>query len=152
VYSPEVEEFRRAASEDVGHLLREALRVANERFLALMAERGHERVAMRHLPVFGAVDREGTRITVVASRTEISRQAVGQLVHELEALGYLTLTPDPTDGRAQVVRLTERGVSFCTEGVEAARVLQAELTERIGDEATLDALRASLRRLIGATD
>ncbi|WP_281887054.1 MarR family winged helix-turn-helix transcriptional regulator [Agromyces rhizosphaerae] len=149
VYSAEVEEFRRAAAEDVGHLLREALHVGNERFLELMSARGHERVAMRHLPVFGAVDRDGTRITVVASRTDISRQAVGQLIHELEALGYLTLTPDPSDRRAQIVRLTERGMSFCTEGAEAAQALHSEVVDRIGGEEALDALRAGLQRIIG---
>jgi hypothetical protein len=39
----------------------------------------------------------------------ITRQAIGQLVDELEDLGYVQRTTDPADGRAQLVLFTRRG-------------------------------------------
>ena len=36
-------------------------------------------------------------------------QAMGELVDYLEARGYVERLPDPSDGRAKLVRLTERG-------------------------------------------
>ena len=52
---------------------------------------------------------EGLRPTELADRLQVTKQSVNDLLHDLEARGYLVREPDPTDGRARVVRLTEKG-------------------------------------------
>src|SRR5690349_14644863 len=56
--------------------------------------------------------REGDRIVELAKRAQMTKQAVGYLISYLERHGYVERVPDPTDGRAQIVRRTERGWAF----------------------------------------
>jgi DNA-binding MarR family transcriptional regulator len=59
--------------------------------------------------VFRLVDPEGTRPGELARRAGMTPQAMAELVGYLEGRGYLARTPDPTDGRARLVKLTARG-------------------------------------------
>lgn len=71
---------------------------------------GHPAIRQPHLPVFEYIDRErGSRIGYLARHANITPQAMGELVDHLVAHGYVERTPDPTDGRARLVRLTDRG-------------------------------------------
>jgi DNA-binding MarR family transcriptional regulator len=52
---------------------------------------------------------DGSRPSALAEGSWITKQAVGQRVRELEERGWVTVTPDPADGRAVLVRRTARG-------------------------------------------
>ncbi len=54
------------------------------------------------------------------------------MVRELERLGYLERVADPTDGRAKLVRMTERGFGAWLAGLEAMAALEAELEAEVG--------------------
>jgi DNA-binding MarR family transcriptional regulator len=71
------------------------------------------------------------------------------LVNELERLGYVERVPDAADGRAKLVRPTERGHAVVAEARRVAREIEAEWTALIGRE-RMDALRAGLEALHGA--
>ena len=58
------------------------------------------------------LDATGARPTTLAQRAGITKQAISQLVRELEARDYVEQVPDSTDTRAKIVRLTERGVAL----------------------------------------
>ena len=47
---------------------------------------------------------------VLATRERISPQSMGAILISLEALGLVSRTPDPTDGRCLVISLTEAGL------------------------------------------
>ncbi|MCP4870348.1 MAG: MarR family transcriptional regulator [Proteobacteria bacterium] len=97
--------------------------------------RGRDHVKLSHTNMLAALDREhGTRATDLAEAMEITKQAVGQMVAETEALGWVERVPDPADGRAKIVRLTTAGVAAVVEGLEVFAELEAELKQRIGDE------------------
>lgn len=68
----------------------------------------------------------GARLTELAERSPITKQALGKLVASLEARGYVAKQPDPDDGRAQRIVLSERGRAM----LEAAR----EVIQEIEDE------------------
>jgi DNA-binding MarR family transcriptional regulator len=55
---------------------------------------------------------DGLRPSEVAARNGLSKQAINNLLRELEALGYVGLEPDPEDRRARVISLTDRGWAF----------------------------------------
>jgi DNA-binding MarR family transcriptional regulator len=77
----------------------------------------HERVRAAGFPdirqshgcVFRFVQAEGMRPTELAERARITKQSLGEIVTDLERLGYVERVPDPTDGRAKLVRLTSKG-------------------------------------------
>lgn len=52
---------------------------------------------------------EGLRMSELAARLRLTLQRAGQLVAELEEVGYLERVPDPDDGRARRVVFTRRG-------------------------------------------
>ena len=63
-----------------------------------------------HSAVMAHIDIEGgTRLTTIAARANITPQAVGELVDDLERLGYVIRRPDPDDRRAKRIVLTEQG-------------------------------------------
>lgn len=62
-----------------------------------------------HHPVFEAIDPSGTRLTTLAARTGMTHQSMGELVRTMVDIGYVERVPDPSDGRATLVRLTPDG-------------------------------------------
>jgi DNA-binding MarR family transcriptional regulator len=94
----------------IGELLRnpnaERVRFVEQR----LAAAGHPEIRSPHFPIFEYIDHDiGSRITYLAKHANITVQAMGELVDYLAAHGYVERVPDPTDGRAKLVRLTERG-------------------------------------------
>lgn len=109
-------------------LIGELLRNPNAARIAFVergfAAHGHPDIRQPHLPILEYIDRErGSRITYLAQHANMTIQAMGELVTYLERRGYVERLPDPTDGRAKLVRLTERGLSL----YELARQLVTEL-------------------------
>src|SRR5579859_624223 len=98
-----------APPEHIGRLLLRAQRSFGTRFLAGLELLGHSTFTLAHLSLLPHIEPEGTRASVLAERTGMSKQSVAQLLSELEADGYIQREPDAKDGRAAVVRRTSRG-------------------------------------------
>ena len=61
--------------------------------------------------VLSLLEREGPATPgVLATRERISPQSMGAILISLEALGLVSRTPDPTDGRCLIISLTEAGL------------------------------------------
>lgn len=116
----------------LGHVLTRSARLLNARVVASVHAQGYTEVRESWLGMLRHLDPEGTRSTVLADRLEVSKQAAGQLVTELERKGYLERIPDPSDGRAKLVRITERGLHAWLAGLEAFRKLEDELDAVVG--------------------
>jgi DNA-binding MarR family transcriptional regulator len=98
--------------------------------------------------VFAHIDVEGgTRLTTLASRATMTPQALGELVDDLERLGYVKRRPDPDDRRAKRIVLTRRGRRAVAAGQETIAQMEADLRAAIGDK-RLEALHAVLRDLV----
>jgi DNA-binding MarR family transcriptional regulator len=102
-------------------------------------------IRVTHGCVFGNIDPDGTRLTDLAERAHMTKQSVGEVATELERLGYLERVPDPHDGRAKIIRLTERGHEAQTLGRRMIDEIEEDWAERFGAErvaALRDALEA----------
>ncbi|MFT4706054.1 MAG: DNA-binding MarR family transcriptional regulator [Bradymonadia bacterium] len=142
-----VEQLKRAS---VAQLLFKTSRLLNEQAIALARERLNlPDLRTAHTTLFPHIDFEGTRLTELALRLGVSKQAVGQLVNELVEMGAFERVPDPDDGRARLVRFA-RGKDAVVAGLEVLLEVEAELRDRLGDAAievlhgTLVALEAEL--------
>src|SRR3954447_13402684 len=87
-----------------------------------------------HGCVFGTITREGARLTVLAERAQLTKQAVGEVVSELEERGYVERVPDPDDRRAKIIRLTKRGEAAWTLGHSYLDEIRQRWSERYGKE------------------
>ncbi|MEO6532321.1 MAG: MarR family winged helix-turn-helix transcriptional regulator [Pseudolysinimonas sp.] len=141
--------FTELARTDLGRLLAEASASVNAELMRRLAAGGYEDVRPSQIPVFAGLTPGGTRISSLAQTAGMSRQAMSMLVREVERLGYISTSPDPSDHRGTLVRLTERGVAFCREAMAVSSGLTDDFAGRLGG-AGLDELRAQLRRVIGA--
>ena len=87
----------------------------------------------KHSAVFAQIDLAGTRLTDLARRANITPQSMGELVDELEDLGYVTRETDPTDRRAKLVVLTDRGRAAVEAGKATIVGLEGRITEILGE-------------------
>lgn len=113
-------------------LLFKAARLLNERAIGRARERTGKPLRVSHTTLLPHLDLEGTRLTVLAERLGVSKQAAGQLVDELEDMGFVERTPDPADARAKLVRFSKRGQKSLFQGLAVLGELEAELREIAG--------------------
>jgi DNA-binding MarR family transcriptional regulator len=92
-------------------------------------------------PIFENLDPDGTRLTVLAARAGLTHQSVGEVVTELVRRGYVERIPDPTDKRARLVSLTDRGRDL----VRAAVQHIADIEREWGDRWRAGGLRGDMR-------
>jgi DNA-binding MarR family transcriptional regulator len=96
-----------------------------------------------HGCVFGNVDPDGTRLTDLADRAHMTKQSVGEVATDLQQRGYVERVPDPSDGRAKIIRLTARGHEAQALGWKLINDIEREWAERFGTE-RIAALRETL--------
>lgn len=101
----------------------------------------------KHSAVFAQIDPEGSRLTELANRANITPQAMGELIDELEELGYVTRQPDPTDRRAKLIVLTDEGRAAVEAGRQTIIGLEQRITEILGAEGH-ETLREMLSKLL----
>jgi DNA-binding MarR family transcriptional regulator len=97
------------------------------------------------------LDATGARPTALAQQAGITKQAISQLVRELEARDYVEQVPDPTDTRAKLVRLTKNGVSLRVACAGAKHELHSIAIARLG-ESRVSQLRQDLIELTDALE
>jgi len=95
--------------ENLAVLLREPFMAMSERLHRYFAEHGHPEVRSPHGNVLQYLDDGGTRVSELATRAQITKQSMAELVLHLERHGYVERVPDPSDRRAKLVRATARG-------------------------------------------
>jgi DNA-binding MarR family transcriptional regulator len=129
----------------LGHWLTQALQRFDARVLALMATNDRVPLALSNLAARGSLTAShihitrhlelgGSRLTDLAHRAGVSKQAMGQLVDQCEAWGLVQRQNDLHDGRARRVMFTAVGLAWLTAFEEAVTQTEAELRAAIGSE------------------
>lgn len=134
------------------------LNVAFEQFAEEVRERisaaGFGDIRPGHGCVFGGIDPEnGSRLTELAERANMTKQSVGEVTSDLEQRGYLERVADPNDGRAKIIRLTPHGRRVYAIGRRMIDELEREWAERYGAERMAElreALEAVTAERLGA--
>ncbi|HVZ47034.1 MAG TPA: MarR family transcriptional regulator [Ramlibacter sp.] len=136
----------------LGRLLGHAARRFDERVLHLMAHdvevplalanlAARAQVSAAHIHITRHVALEGSRLTELAERAGMTKQAMGDLVDQCEAWGLVTREPDPRDGRARVVRFTPTGLAWLQAFQRAVQQAESEFRREVGsDVATVVAI------------
>ena len=83
--------------------------------------------------VFHYLREGGLRLTELAERARTTKQAMRYVVNQLEEAGYVERAPDPTDGRAKTIRLTERGWEVRRVADEIMEGIAEECARRLGE-------------------
>jgi DNA-binding MarR family transcriptional regulator len=113
-----------------------------------LAAAGYPDIRPPHSVIFAQLGPGGMRLTELAERTQLTKQLVGYLVDSLEERGYVERRPDPTDGRAKRICLTERGTQAAHVGWEIIHAIERDWAARMGDDEMAE-VRCGLEQLIG---
>ena len=105
----------------------------------------------KHSAVFAQISPDGSRLTELARKANMTPQAMGELVDELVDMGYVVRRPDPADGRAKLIVLTKRGRDAVAAGRKSIEGIEEQVTEILGERGHRE-LRRLLWKLLDATD
>jgi len=145
-------ELARVKQASTLQLLFRASRLLDEQALARMpTEAGRPRMRRSHTALLPHIDLDGTRVTDLADRVGVSKQAISQLVDDLEAAGVVSREADPEDARAKRVVFTPRGRQGILEGLALLRAMEAELAAEVGAR-RMEELRATLVAILAVID
>lgn len=128
---------------NIGRLLNNAVRRFEARVLALMSEKGHAETRISHVSLTRNLDIGGTRLTELARRAGMSKQAMGELVDQCAALGLVDRMDDPADRRARLVVFTPAGLAWLEAFRAAVDLAEAEMRAELGKE-TMDVIARGL--------
>jgi DNA-binding MarR family transcriptional regulator len=129
----------------LGRLLGHATRRFDERVLALMARNvdvplalsnlaARDQVGAAHIHITRHLPLEGARLTELARRAGMTKQAMGDLVDQCEAWGLVTRENDPLDARARRVQFTAAGLAWLQAFRESVAQAEAEFKREVGAE------------------
>jgi DNA-binding MarR family transcriptional regulator len=74
----------------------------------------------------------GIRLSELARASNITKQALGEFVTDLQTAGLVDVKPDPSDGRARLVTPTPRGRRIQDQIRRAVTAIEKELEQRVG--------------------
>jgi DNA-binding MarR family transcriptional regulator len=134
----------------VGALLRIAWEALQAELYAELRAAGFDDLREVHRPMLRYPPIDGLRPTDLAERLNLSKQATNDLLRDLERLGYLHLERDPTDGRARIIRYTERGWRLFDTGSGLSRTIGERWARTVGAERYAD-FHATLREIVDVT-
>jgi DNA-binding MarR family transcriptional regulator len=118
--------------------------------LALSNLAARAQVSAAHVHITRHVALEGSRLTDLAQRAGMSKQAMGDLVDQCEAWGLVTRDADPRDARARLVQFTPTGLLWLQAFREAVAQAEREFRSEVGaDVATV--VKIGLEAYAGAS-
>jgi len=101
---------------------------------------------MAHNAVFAHIPPEGLTLTELARRAGMTKQAMSELVVDLEAKGYLTRRPDTQDKRTKIIELSDRGWAAMSAALAAFQEIERGLEKQLG-ASRLESFRRTLEIL-----
>lgn len=96
----------------LGRHLYTLYRIYDSRVLAGLHAAGFKDIRPVHTDIVRSVDVSGSRVTDVAFRCNITKQAAGQVIKELVSLGYVSQMTDRNDTRVRMVIFTAKGMNL----------------------------------------
>jgi DNA-binding MarR family transcriptional regulator len=135
----------------IGALLRIPYTAVTEALERELREAGYKDVRAAHFSVLQplASRPKGMRTTDLAAWAQITKPSIVYLVDHLEVAGYVERTADPTDGRAQQVRLTAKGWDVTRTARKSARQVEVDWEDRLGTT-QMRQFKQTLRNLIAS--
>lgn len=118
----------------IGALLRVPAEAIHRRLIAELNAAGFADLRLPHMNVLRYPGPDGARPTELAERAGMSKQAMNQLLRSLERLGYVARSDAEDDGRARIVRLTERGQAAYAAMADALVEIEREWRAHLGAE------------------
>jgi DNA-binding MarR family transcriptional regulator len=140
----------RSADAFTGTLLLHAFQGFERRLFEGYRQRGAKGLRPKHGAVIANLDAAGTRPSVLADRAGMTRPAMGELIDELEAAGYVRRVADPADRRAKLIKPTAKTLARQELAKQVNAEIEATYKQRLGAAGYAE-LRRALADLVALT-
>jgi DNA-binding MarR family transcriptional regulator len=131
----------------VGLLLRLAAQQWGTDMDAALQEHGVEGLTPAHANVIPFVPAQGIQIGELAVLAKVRKQSMAHSVELLTASGYVVRRPDPNDGRASLIFLTDKGRALGPASRSAGQRVEADWSAAVGRD-NVEHLRRTLMDLL----
>lgn len=118
----------------IGALLRVPAQAIHRRLIKGLNDAGFDDLRVPHIAVLQYPGPDGVRPGILAERAGMSKQAMNQLLRSLEGLGYIVRSDAPDEGRARIIRFTERGRDAYSRVYGILRDVEREWSAELGPE------------------
>ncbi|MFF2272884.1 MarR family winged helix-turn-helix transcriptional regulator [Agromyces sp. NPDC058136] len=108
---------------------------------------GYPELRVRHSVLLSALDGTALRLGQLAAQAGMTPQAMGELVDDLEAGGYLARHNDPADRRARLIVATPRGERALAECLRIVATIEASYATALGAD-RLDDVKQAITELL----
>ena len=135
---------------DVATLMLIAYRAMDDHVIRSMQEAGFE-VTVAQARIAQRIAEHGSRLTDLAKQAQVTKQTASLLVTALEGEGLVERVPDPADGRARLIRFTQKGNAASTQARQVVMAVEQEWNDHLGPELA-GCLREALTKLREITD
>jgi DNA-binding MarR family transcriptional regulator len=132
-------------SIDVATLMLIAYRAMDERVISAMRDAGYN-LTVAQARLAQRIAEDGSRLVDLAEQAQVTKQTASILVAALEREGFVERVPDPTDGRARLIRFTVEGQAAAERAREVVMSVEQEWNEYLGPRLAT-ALREALTSL-----
>jgi len=119
-------------SANLRQCLLRASRYVNAAIVEGLHQRGFTELRSTHTALLSNLDLEGNKLTLIAQRAGITKQAMGRLADELVKLNYVTKTPNKNDRRSVTIKLTPEGLKLMNCSFMIMEELENRCTHRLG--------------------
>jgi len=117
---------------DLGVSLFIPYRYTEDRLFRALQDAGFDDWTLAQCRVFQRVAPNGSRLKDLADQAQMTKQSASVMVDQLELLGYVRRIPDPTDGRARLIVIEERGRRAVKVVVDTLDEIYAEWKTYLG--------------------
>ena len=138
----------RRQGHDLGILLALAYQRFVEELHAELARSGVSEIGRSDGYVFRALDERALTVSELAGRLGVSKQGAAQIVDDMHRRHLVVRRPDPDDGRARLLELTDRGRAVLAAARRFHRAFETRLVEELGPE-PVAGLVATLEHVAG---
>ncbi len=134
----------------MGQLLVQLTRLFQTELFERLVAAGLTDARVPHTHVTAYIKADGSRLTELAAQARMTLPAMSELVDDLQRLGIVERRPDPRDGRAKLICLTDAGWEAMRTARRSIAEIEAGYAALVGPERfetaveTLDALLQAL--------
>ena len=131
---------------NTGRLLYECFELYNAALLKSLKPSQFADVRNTHLNLLRHLDAEGTRMSDLASRTNLTKAAITSLVRACKELDLVTVSSSSGDARTRVVKFSPKGLDLMRHIQKALLKIERQLAARLSGESYTQ-LRSALLSL-----